>query len=182
MARRNETVAPKHYLEALSTSLPDGSQEFLTLIEKTVSAAQQGKTTEWFAESLDLSRKVTGYVFHTVPVCLHAWLTHQHDFGEAIRAVIRCGGDADSTAAIVGGIVGCSVGRERIPVELLDGLIEWPRTVKWMERLGQQLAQARQTGQPERPLRLSFMATLLRNLFFLMVVLFHGFRRLLPPY
>lgn len=182
MARKTERVAPKNYLEELNTSLPDGSQELLTLIEKTVSAVQHGKSTEAFAESLGLSQKVTGYVYHTVPVCIHAWLTHQEDFRGAISSVIRCGGDADTTAAIVGGIVGSSVGKEGIPAEWLDRLADWPRTVSWMERLAKQLAETGLKNEPQRPLRLTWFGTLVRNLFFLVVVLFHGFRRLFPPY
>jgi len=38
--------------------------------------------------------------------------------------VIECGGDTDSTAAIVGGIVGSAVGKAGIPTEWLDDLLE----------------------------------------------------------
>ena len=49
-----------------------------------------------------------------------------------MRAVIQCGGDADTTGAIVGGIVGASVGREGIPEEWLDRLIEGARPTSGM--------------------------------------------------
>ncbi|MBY0456496.1 MAG: ADP-ribosylglycohydrolase family protein, partial [Gemmataceae bacterium] len=39
-----------------------------------------GKSTEEFARSLDLARGVSGYMFHTVPVAIYAWLRHPDDF------------------------------------------------------------------------------------------------------
>jgi hypothetical protein len=62
-------------------------------------------------------------------VALHAWLSNQENFRDAVVAVVQCGGDTDTTAAIVGGIVGCHVGKIGIPEEWLRNLLEWPRTV-----------------------------------------------------
>lgn len=90
--------------------------------------------------------------------------------------------DTDTTAAIVGGIVGAAVGRNGIPPEWLDRLLEWPRTVAWMERLGRQLHDTIRSGVRARPLRLPVLGLLARNVLFLIVVLCHGFRRLGLPY
>ena len=97
-------------------------------------------------------------------------------------AVIACGGDADTTAAIVGGIVGAAVGEQGIPPEWINGICEYPRTIDWMRRLAGQLAETSVSGTTQTPLRLNLFAVLLRNVFFVAVVFFHGFRRLLPPY
>lgn len=156
--------------------------ELRGLADRAAASARRGETTEAFAAELGLRRGVSGYIYHTVPVVLQAAMRHAGDFRQAVRSVIRCGGDADSTAAIVGGIVGSGVGKEGIPREWLDGLWEWPRTVGWMERLAEELCQARNTGRPSRPPRLAAPATAARNVFFLAVVLTHGFRRVLPPY
>ena len=83
---------------------------------------------------------------------------------------------------IVGALVGSGVGKDGIPAEWLAGLREWPRTIAWMEAVGIRLAQCRARGEigsavPVNPLKL-----LLRNVLFLVIVLLHGFRRLLPPY
>jgi ADP-ribosylglycohydrolase len=152
------------------------------LIEDAVRAADEGLSTADFAASLGLAKGVSGFVCHTVPVALHAWLTNQRDFRSAVRAVIQCGGDADTTGAIVGGIVGASVGREGIPEEWLDRLIEWPRSTAWMEELAAQLDATMQSGVATRPIRLPVYGVIPRNLFFLVVVLLHGARRALPPY
>ena len=50
---------------------------------------------------------------------------------------VACGGDTDTTAAIVGGIVGSGVGKAGIPPQWISGIREWPRTVAWMERLAE---------------------------------------------
>jgi len=125
---------------------------------------------------------VTGYVYHSVPVAIHAWLTHPRDLRSAVMSVIRCGGDTDSTGAIVGGILGAAVGRDGVPSDWLLALMEWPRSVAWMERLGGQLGTVVRSGESQRPTGLSVPGIWLRNLLFLGVVLFHGFRRLFPPY
>ncbi len=137
-------------------------------VRKSVAA---GETTEAFAASLGLERGVTGYVNHTVPVALHACLRYPNDFRAAVLAVIRCGGDTDTVAAITGAILGARLGESAIPAEWLSTLAEWPRTVAWMRALG--------AGQPVGVSPLSILA---RNLFFLVIVLLHGLRRLFPPY
>jgi ADP-ribosylglycohydrolase len=158
------------------------SEEFLALVNRTVASVSCRETTEAFAASMGWSKGVSGYIYHTVPVVLHAWLSHHCDFRAAVTSVIRCGGDADTTAAIVGGIVGSAVGKEGIPTEWLNRLAERPRSVAWMERLGEELASVRTAGASRRPPRLALVPLILRNLLFTTVVLGHGFRRLLPPY
>jgi ADP-ribosylglycohydrolase len=51
----------------------------------------------------------------TVPLALWIAFSHLHDFPLAIRHAVAAGGDADTIAAIVGGIVAGREGVERIP-------------------------------------------------------------------
>ena len=55
----------------------------------------------------------------TVPFCIWMAAHHPRHFVEAIGKTISAGGDCDTNAAIVGGIVAMSAGRESIPVEWL---------------------------------------------------------------
>lgn len=181
MASRGETVTPQGYLAELREQIHDA--EFIALIEGVSDSVARGETPDAFADGIGCGRGVSGYMYHSVPCALHVWLTHQNDFRAAVLAIVRLGGDSDTTAAMVGGIVGARVGRDGIPREWLDKLREWPRTVDWMDRLGR-VAAARHANsisadfvQPAGALKL-----LARNVFFLGVVLAHGFRRLLPPY
>ncbi|MGP0628393.1 ADP-ribosylglycohydrolase family protein [Nitrospina sp. 32_T5] len=155
---------------------------FFDLIELLFESIQRGEDTPAFAESMELGKGVGGYMYHILPVVLHAWLRHPTRFLDGLLSVIRCGGDTDTTGAILGSIVGAGVGREGIPEPWLTDLNEWPQTVEWMEGLGESLADFFETGQAHSPPETGYLPMLLRNLFFLGVVLAHGFRRTLPPY
>jgi ADP-ribosylglycohydrolase len=170
------------FIHELCALLADDGSELVHLLRSIEPSLRSGKSTGEFAAGIGLLQRVTGYINHTVPVALHAWLRHPFDFRQAVSEVIACGGDTDTTAAITGGLVGAAVGRGGIPQEWLDRLCEWPRSVSWMERLARQLARVLETGKAEVPLDVRFPFVLTRNLGFLAVVLTHGLRRLLPPY
>ena len=51
----------------------------------------------------------------TVPFCLWVAARHMDDFTEALWTSARVGGDADTTGAIIGGIVAMAVGAEGLP-------------------------------------------------------------------
>ena len=181
-ARYEAPLSPSGYYAALCDTLGGEGQELTARVAKAVASAQAGQDMKVFAESLGLQQGISGYVLDTVPVVLHAWFRHSNDFRAAVLAVIRCGGDTDTTAAIVGAILGAGVGKTGIPPEWRAGLWEWPRSPAWIERLGRRLAMVTATGVAGRAVPLSPVGLLLRNLLFLFVVLYHGFRRLLPPY
>jgi ADP-ribosyl-[dinitrogen reductase] hydrolase len=75
-------------------------------------------------------------------MAIHAWLSHQENYRDAILAVIKCGGDTDTTAAIVGGIIGARVGKIGIPTDWLTNLVEFPCNINYLEKLGLRLAVA----------------------------------------
>jgi ADP-ribosyl-[dinitrogen reductase] hydrolase len=182
LAHTRQYVTPTEYRSLLKTSLNGEGDDLLDLVSRAADSVATGQSTEQFASDLGLSQGVTGYVYQTVPVALHAWLSHQTDFRTGVLGAIRCGGDTDTVAAITGGIVGAAVGKEGIPAEWRNALMEWPRTPQWMERLGGRLARGVAEGQPQSALALLQVAVLPRNLLFLCAVLFHGLRRLYPPY
>lgn len=144
------------------------------------SSLTEGQSTSEFAASFCGPRGVSGYALQTMPVVVHAWLSHPQDFRTAVTSTIQCGGDADSTAAMVGGIVGTAVGTIGLPQEWLGRLVEWPLSVSWIRRLASRTE--RGSGGSRIRQVATIPATLIRNMFFLSVVLVHGFRRLLPPY
>ncbi len=159
--------------------LPDGVMgDALIHVQE---ALARGDDARGFAAARGLDKSVSGYVLHTVPVCLFCWLRYREDYRRGIESVVCLGGDTDTTAAIVGGLIGASLGPAQIPAEWLDRLIEWPRTRNWMIKLGDRLSAVAQ-GELARPLPLFWPGLVLRNLVFLPIVLAHGFRRCLPPY
>jgi len=56
----------------------------------------------------------------TVPFCLWIAAHHADNFVNALAQAIRVGGDCDTNAAIVGGIVALSAGRDSIPTDWLS--------------------------------------------------------------
>jgi ADP-ribosyl-[dinitrogen reductase] hydrolase len=176
-------LSPDGLIEALDAVLPEpDAVEIRELLNRVAQSVKTGQSTEAFMETLGLDHGVSGYTYHTVPVALHAALRHPHGYRTAVLEGIHCGGDTDTVGAIVGGIVGAGVGKDGIPAPWLDGLIEWPATVHWMERLAQSLAEAQSSNEKNLVMTLPVPALLARNLAFLLIVLYHGFRRLLPPY
>ena len=178
----NSNVYSQNYYRQLVNILGTEAAEFLELIEKACHSADAGESTAYFASQLGMNNGVSGYVYHTVPVVIQTWLSHQQDYPGAIREIVRCGGDTDTTAAILGGIIGASVGKGGIPTEWLQGIWECPITRVWIELLGKQLVDVCNDGNAKGALPLPLWGILLRNLLFTIVVIVHGFRRLLPPY
>ena len=182
LASKKLTVSPQNYYEQLKILIGSQKLEFLSLIKQACDSAEFAETTPYFAEKIGLNKGVTGYIYHTVPVVIQAWLRYQQDYQTAIVEIVRCGGDTDTTAAILGGIVGAAVGKDGIPQVWLNNLWEYPRNIAWMESLGSRLAEVCQQDKKQSCFPLPIYAVLIRNIFFLVVVIFHGFRRLFPPY
>lgn len=181
-ATRADPPAALRVGEELATALAPEGRELAALIRLAAQSVHQGESTPAFAACIGCGQGVSGYMLHSVPVALHAWLSHPEEMQAALTAAIVCGGDTDSVAAIVGALVGARVGPDRFPASLLDGLVEWPRTVQWLTLLGERLARTRTPQALAQPLALNLPGLLLRNVFFFALVLMHGLRRLLPPY
>lgn len=167
------------------------SEEFRERLDKVEQGLIQGLTIEEFAPQMGCAKKISGYVYHSVPMALFAWLRHPDDYRSAITGLIRCGGDADTTAAITGAILGAGLGREGIPQEWIAGLGDWMYPMAWLEllsvRLGESLHVASTNPQTQKmhgvpAPELFTPALLIRNAVFFVAVLGHVARRLLPPY
>jgi len=181
-SRDHDSVDANLWLSDVVDTVGDKGSELTDLLRRSVDSVAAGESSKSFADSLGLSQGVSGYTYHTVPVAIHAWLSHPRDYRQAVTEIIQCGGDADTTAAIVGGIVGAGVGEDGIPPAWIDGIWEYPRSVKWMRSLGETLADTIHEKCPAKPPTVNPLAVLIRNVLFLLIVLFHGFRRLAPPY
>ncbi|MCE9564214.1 MAG: ADP-ribosylglycohydrolase family protein [Planctomycetes bacterium] len=160
----------------------ESAEPLLTSLDLMVQHLEAGRTVAEYAAALGLKHGVSGYIYHTVPVAVYAWLRHPDEYRAAVQATIRCGGDTDTVAAIAGAIVGARVGKVGIPPELLSGIIDWPRSVRWVESLAARLAEGKWRDSPQRALPLAVWALPLRNAIFFVWVLLHAARRLLPPY
>src|SRR5213075_65090 len=103
---------------------PIGADWIETLWERTAQqlVAEHGNT--WKAElPVDHAERVERMKLSlppdTVPFCVWMAAHHLDGFAEPIGKTISVGGDCDTNAAIVGGIVALSAGRASIPQEWL---------------------------------------------------------------
>jgi ADP-ribosyl-[dinitrogen reductase] hydrolase len=179
--QNNASINADGYLQFIAPHL--AGTQMLELIEEVVKQVNLQTPFEQYLESAGLGRGISGYINHTVPACMFCWLTWNTDFAEAVEQIVMAGGDTDSTGAIVGALTALTAGVKAIPENWVDGLVEWPRTVAWMERLSDRLAaDAAPADMAPGPLRLFWPAIAARNVIFLCIVVAHALRRLLPPY
>ena len=178
LASHLSDASPEEYYRELEQLIGKEGEELLKLVKKAVEFVSTGKSTEDFAESLGLGRGISGYIYHTVPAVLYCWFKHKKNFRASLTDIVKCGGDTDTTGAILGAITGAGGGKEVIPEEWLNNIWDWPISVKWLEELGRSLVENnKNTGA-----KLNFVGSFIRNIFFTVIVLLHGFRRLMPPY
>ncbi|MEI6234465.1 MAG: ADP-ribosylglycohydrolase family protein [Planctomycetota bacterium] len=149
-------------------------------LKRVEDALASEKTTEEFASQLSGTRGVSGYIYETVPAAIFCWLNSLSDFRVAVTDVIRLGGDADTTGAIVGALSGATLGQDAIPKEWIKGLAEWPHSVQWITDLCERLGDPTNRSKDRR--FLGGVCILIRNVPFMLIVIGHGFRRLFPPY
>ena len=182
LASQKSPVRPQDYYRTLQQFLPEEAAEFLALIQQVCHSLLTGQTAEDFSATIGKSQGVSGYIYHTVPVVIQVWLNHQQNYQSAIQEIVFLGGDTDTTAAILGGIIGAAVGKSGLPKPWLDNVWEWPRTVPWIEAVGQRLAEGGERPSSQAVVPLASWGILLRNLVFLAIVISHVIRRLFPPY
>jgi ADP-ribosyl-[dinitrogen reductase] hydrolase len=167
-------------LDEIATAFPGEDVEARAWLEAVRRAVGERWDPDRFARELGMERGVSGYVYRTVPAVLYSWLLDTFDFRRALTRVIAMGGDADTTGAILGGIAGAACGVERIPEEWVSGILEFPRTARWVRVLAGRLHRRAVLGEDAGPQPLAWPLLVPRNILFALVVLAHGFRRLLP--
>ena len=177
-----ETAPDVEEISKLLLELPDGDELWSERITLLVETIRQGETVSQFAHKIGQNKGVTGFVHNTVPVAIYAWLRRYGDFRQTLESVVACGGDTDTVGAIAGALAGASRGPDKIPADWLAGIRDWPKSVGLLHRIAVALTESKKDGSPRKAIGYFWPAVLPRNLFFLGVVLLHGFRRLAPPY
>lgn len=171
----SEGIRPTHAkLEEILSSAGHG-EEWIDTVRRTLDACRSGDIRNALT-TVGFERGVSGYILHTLPVAVSAWFIHFGNFRKTVEAVAILGGDTDTTAAIAGSLAGITCTRAGIPDEWINGIIDRPHGVAHISKLAQSLASLH-TVCTRFPWLL-----LPRGILFTATVLFHGFRRLLPPF
>lgn len=108
--------------KTISAAIIDETIEFIgpcRVAERLQKA--KGLLKERAADETALSKIGSGgYVVETVAAAVYCVLRHNRDFGAAVSAAVRAGGDTDTTAAVAGAISGAWLGYEKIPGSLRE--------------------------------------------------------------
>lgn len=178
--RTRRDLQPSEYSAALADLLPP--EECLSLVAAACESASRGENAAAFCDGAGMPHGVSGYTYQTVPAVIQTWLRHQTDVRAGILEIIRCGGDTDTTSAILGGIVGARVGRDGIPPDWPARIFDPAYPPAALDALAWQLAEVSNSGIAQCARARGPLPLLGRNAILLALVIAHGLRRLLPPY
>jgi ADP-ribosyl-[dinitrogen reductase] hydrolase len=177
-ACRHASIGQLSWRELREELAPTGDHSQRDLIQSCIDrldkALARGDSVREYCHTLGLDAEVGGYAMHSVPVALFAALRHRDNPRQAIEAVLACGGDTDTNAAMTGAVLGSLHGPDVWPESWVRGIWDFPLGVSRLRAAGMALAQERAHWRAVPylwPLRLP------RNLLFLGVVLVHGLLR-----
>lgn len=147
-------------------------------LKKAQSCLVENSTLQEYADQVGIltHKGISGYVNHTVPAVIYAWLLNFGDYEQTITDLIMLGGDTDSTAAIAGALSGITVGSVKMPQDWLLSIYNAPLTMNKLKQMSEAMARRDEMLRP----KISFIAFAIRNILLLPIILLHGFRRLLP--
>ncbi|HVV86581.1 MAG TPA: ADP-ribosylglycohydrolase family protein [Kofleriaceae bacterium] len=179
-AAREGLMAPAALLARLRPALVD--PRWASPLARVEDALVADRAPGDWAAGEGLERGVTGYVLHTLPAVLFAWLRAPADWTETIRRALALGGDTDTVGAIAGALAGTVGGAAAVPDAIVRGLCDRPVGIPQLDALALALA-ACARGERAQPVAVRGRAVQpLRNAAVLALVLAHGLRRLLPPW
>jgi ADP-ribosylglycohydrolase len=147
-------------------------KELLNIIQNVINHLDT--PTSDFAKAINQEGYITGYIYHTLPIVLHAWLRNPQNLNQALYDVIICGGDTDTTASIVGGIIGSDGDNPWIA-----RIGDYPINAKLLKELAQQLEKTHSKQSAQSAPKLPIFRRLLRNVGFFVFVLFYALFRLI---
>ncbi|MFF3570587.1 ADP-ribosylglycohydrolase family protein [Nocardia jiangxiensis] len=133
-------LAAGHAAHARKAGIRPAPEEFITTVLDRLGDSETsrgirrartllGASVQQVADELGNGSHVTAQ--DTVPLTLWIAATHLQDYPTAITTCLAAGGDIDTTAAIVGGIVAAHTGSEAVPREWLAAREPLPG---WLDR------------------------------------------------
>ncbi len=127
--------------EALQRAIANSSQAKIKdkLIELKPFLEQQ-RSPSAVARHFKWDYGISGFIVPTTVMATYCWLRNPTDFRRAVESAVLLGGDSDSVAAIVGGLVGAHVGGQNIPKELIEQLSGYPHGAPWIEKMAERMS------------------------------------------
>ena len=119
---------------------------------------------------------ISGFIVPTTVMATYCFLRYPTNFERAIKSAIRLGGDTDSVAAIVGGLVGAHIGYGKLPATLVKQIKVAPHDSEWIAEMAERLSHWPHGADDlhiASALSSNPLMQLLRNLVMLIIVLIH---------
>jgi ADP-ribosyl-[dinitrogen reductase] hydrolase len=173
-----ESLAP---VEALNEVIATSSEaELRDYLERLLPFLEARRSSSYVARQFGWDRGISNYIVPTTVMATYCWLRNPSDYSRAVASAIRLGGNSDTLAAIVGGLVGAHIGVSALPPELTQGLGGYPHGAAWMVKLSERFSHWPHgsedlhiaPGLPSNPIM-----QVLRNLFALAPILLHRLTR-----
>lgn len=150
-------------------ALRDKLSELIPFIEQSRSPSAVARHFGW-------ESGISGFIIPTTVMATYCFLRYPTNFKLAVLSTVRLGGDTDSVAAIVGGLVGAHVGYNKLPTELVSRLKVAPHDAAWFTEMAERLSHWPHGVEdlhfapalPSHPLMQLF-----RNLLTLLLILLH---------
>ena len=170
-------------LEELLQSIDNNEPKWIKRVNQLISSLRHNLSVSEFAEVIGQRQGISGYVYNTVPMAIYSWYHHFACFRDGLEAVYNCGGDTDTVGAITGSLLGVTLGDQRIPRSWQERLVDYPRNLHLLKLIAAKLTKNINNNYfASQPINYPWWWVIPRNIFFLVIVLCHGFRRLFPPY
>lgn len=119
----------------------------------------------------------SGFVNHSVPLSVYAFLASGGDTLAAVETVIKAGGDTDTNAAMVGAWCGALYGEKGLPEELINRINDGPFGPSHLRLLARALVACKGGNQSPVPTYI-WPAALSRNVALIPVILCHAIMRI----
>jgi len=137
---------------------------------------EQSRSPSTVARHFRWESGISGFIVPTTVMAAYCFLRYPSNFDRAVLSAIRLGGDTDSVAAIVGGLVGAHIGYDNLPSDLVARIKVAPHDAAWIAEMAERLSHWPHgvddlhfaPALPSNPLMQVF-----RNVLMLMLVLVH---------
>jgi ADP-ribosyl-[dinitrogen reductase] hydrolase len=135
---RGKPLAKMEVLDALvAMSKIEGLRQKLMDLKPFL---ERGRSPRAVARHFGWQKGISGYILPTTITSCYCFLRYPDDFRRAIESSIMLGGDTDSVAAIVGGLVGGRIGFSKLPTELVNKINDMPHDRQWIADMADRLS------------------------------------------
>lgn len=189
-------INPEIFIQDFSAKFSENLDlDIKNRFEFIIDSIKNGESTYEYCSRRFNNKGVSGYIYNSCEAVIHCWLTYKNDFKKAILEIIKCGGDTDTTAAILGTIIAAGNSSDSIPENWIDNSISFPFSIEYMKDLStatsdkfnalnidnstSEFMYSTEIKSIKKP---SNLLLLFRNLLFYPIIILYGFRRLLPPW